>query len=453
MLPPWIVASNTTAAFPSTFVDVAPGTESTTGLVPVTYVPGPLTGGTGTEIADYTAAATLTGVVEVAAVRTNSALTGGTLKINSGGFLLSANTANPTLSTNLDFTGVEGVLQNVSGSANPIFSGIITAPNGFTKSGSNSVILNNPANNLSGGVTIDEANLRVGAANAFGTNDPVVTINAAGTMDLQNNQSIGGLRGDGQFTNSTTTARTLTINTATGTVFDFTGVVLAGSAAISVTKSGPGIQIFSGDLAHTGATTVNGGLLQVDGVSTNASAYTVNTGATLGGKGIITGAVTVNAGGNLSPGASPGTLRTGNLTLSALSNYRVELNGPAAGTGYDQVDVLGAVNVSGATLVATLNYAPSAGDLLYIINNDQLDFVTGTFANLPQGATLTLLSTADNQSYPFTISYTGESLTGQYENIGNDVVLRAVVPEPSTVGLLGIAAAGLLARRRRARMR
>jgi hypothetical protein len=102
--------------------------------------------------------------------------------------------------------------------------------------------------------------------------------------------------------------------------------------------------------------------------------------------------------------------------------------------------------------MATLNYAPSAGDLLFVINNDQLDFVTGTFANLPQGATLTLTSTADNQSYPFTISYTGEFLTGQYENMGNDVVLRSVVPEPSTVGLAGLAALGLLARRRRARV-
>jgi hypothetical protein len=44
---------------------------------------------------------------------------------------------------------------------------------------------------------------------------------------------------------------------------------------------------------------------------------------------------------------------------------------------------------------------------------------------------------------PFTVSYTGGD--------GNDVVLTSAVPEPATIGLFGLAAVGLLARRGRRR--
>ena len=160
----------------------------------------------------------------------------------------------------------------------------------------------------------------------------------------------------------------LTVNTPAGSTFTFNGTMV--SAAASLTKAGPGTQIMAGTLANTGPTTVNGGVLRIDGFSTGASSYTVNSGGTLGGNGIITGSVSVAAGGTLAPGASPGTIRLGNLSFAAAGIYAVELNGPAAGTGYDQTEVIGTVSLGNATLTAALNYVPTPGDKLYIINND-----------------------------------------------------------------------------------
>jgi autotransporter-associated beta strand protein len=426
-------------------------------------VPVPTAGGTGTEIADAVGATALTGDINVAALRANNNISGAfTLNLATGGLLVRGATAGPNISANVNFGAAEGVVGLAQVNQVTTISGKVSGTNGLTKFGQATLILSNATNDFTGGVTVNEANLRAGVASTataspFGFSGGafnVVTINPAGTLDINNLATrIGGLQGSGIATNLGGTANTvLTVDVAPANTLTFNGALTDGGSAVAFTKAGSGSQILAGTVAHSGATTVSGGTLRVDGFSTRASAYAVNTGATLAGRGIITGAVTVNSGGNLAPGASPGTLRTGNLTLAGGSNFQVELNGAAAGTGYDQVDVIGTVNVTDANLVATLNYAPSAGDLLYVINNDQLDFVTGTFASLPQGATLNLVSTADNQTYPFTISYTGEFLTGQYENIGNDVVLRSVVPEPASAGLLALGAVGLLARRRRHRV-
>ena len=56
----------------------------------------------------------------------------------------------------------------------------------------------------------------------------------------------------------------------------------------------------------------------------------------------MTGAVTVNAGANIAPGNggnNTAILTTGPLTLASTSNFRVDINGTTAGTGYDRLSV------------------------------------------------------------------------------------------------------------------
>jgi fibronectin-binding autotransporter adhesin len=89
----------------------------------------------------------------------------------------------------------------------------------------------------------------------------------------------------------------------------------------SLVKTGAGTMTLSGNNTYTGATTVNGGTLIVNGNQTAAIGLTtVNSGGTLGGTGTIGGHVTVGDGGTLAPGGAGGGVGNltiaGNLTLS-----------------------------------------------------------------------------------------------------------------------------------------
>lgn len=145
-----------------------------------------------------------------------------------------------------------------------------------------------------------------------------------------------------------------------------------------------------------------------------------------GGKLLGSGSATtlnVQSGGKVNPGNSPGCLSSGNLTLSG--TYQAELGGNDPCTGYDQLKVSGAVNLTGGSLEASLvnNFVPQAGQTFTIIENDATDSITGTFNNLAEGATFT------SGSVVYKISYLGGD--------GNDVVLTAVsVPASPNTGFM-----------------
>ncbi|MEP2924984.1 MAG: autotransporter-associated beta strand repeat-containing protein, partial [Bauldia litoralis] len=194
---------------------------------------------------------------------------------------------------------------------------------------------------------------------------------------------------------------------------------IAGTAGL--TKSGVGTLILAGSNSYTGATTVVGGTLRIDGATTS-SAIDVNAGATLGGNGAA-GGVAIGAGGTLAPGASAGILSITSLAFSAGASFAVEIGGADPGTGgYDQALVDGAVDLGGASLDATLieGFTPSFGDSFIIVSNSGSDPVSGTFAGLAEGAIVSVGGTK------MIISYQGGD--------GNDVVLQAGVVITGTSG-------------------
>jgi hypothetical protein len=136
-------------------------------------------------------------------------------------------------------------------------------------------------------------------------------------------------------------------------------------------------------------------------------------GGTLGGTALIN-VVTVNAGATVAPGASAGTLSTGQVTFAAGARFAVEIGGTAAGQ-FDQLDADGIVRLGGATLsVSRFNgFVPTPGDTFTIIENDTALAVTGTFAGLPEGETI-----FQPGSGAYRISYAGGD--------GNDVTLTAL---------------------------
>ena len=177
------------------------------------------------------------------------------------------------------------------------------------------------------------------------------------------------------------------------------------------------VTIGTGDLnAGTGTTTLGGGTFLTGLGRDILGPVTVASGATLGGTGTVSGTITTQSGGTVAPGNSPGILNSGNVTLVSGSNFNVEVNGSTtAGTDYDQLNVTGTVDVTGATLSATGSIASSPGQTVVLINNDSNDSITGTFSGRAEGATVTI------NGVNFTISYVGGTNN-------NDVVLTETVP-------------------------
>lgn len=211
-----------------------------------------------------------------------------------------------------------------------------------------------------------------------------------------------------------------------------------GVGQVSVTKSGVGTWIMTGNNTFTGSTTVNAGTLLLNGSS--VSAVTVN-GGVLGGTGTITNSVTVGGSGTLAPGNSPGIMNSGTLSLTgATSTIAMEISGTGAGQ-YDQINVTGGVNLdgNGKIEVTMLSFVPQPSEYYFLILNDGGDAISGTLNGIAQGGSFS------SGGHTWQVSYTGNSSTNSFTG-GNDLVLH-VVPEPSTLALLG--ACAVFWRRRR----
>ncbi|MBL0923977.1 MAG: autotransporter-associated beta strand repeat-containing protein, partial [Sphingomonadaceae bacterium] len=110
------------------------------------------------------------------------------------------------------------------------------------------------------------------------------------------------------------------------------GQISNGGGPLTLNITG-GTHTLSGSNSYTGPTNIDGGVLSVTG-SLGATNVTVGGAGTLAGTGTIGGNVTVQSGGQLSPGTSPGTLTiNGNLSLAAGSVTNFELGSPVSGGG------------------------------------------------------------------------------------------------------------------------
>ncbi|MFM7844719.1 MAG: beta strand repeat-containing protein, partial [Planctomycetota bacterium] len=372
----------------------------------------------------------------------------------------SANTNN-IVSGVLGFGATQGII-NVAGGNTLNIGGTGTAATGITGSaglivtGTGTVNLLNPITLTSGtnGIRINRGTLRTAAANVLNGASNAVSIQPAGTLNLNgNSDSVASLTLEGSITSASTVATgtgTLTLNgdvtsnidsigsqattisgnlalgaaTRTFTVADgVSNVDMTVSAVVSgtsgLTKAGPGTLQLTATNTYTGATTVSAGTLLVDGATNASSAVTVSAGGTIGGGsgatfGTIGGTLTVN--GDVSPGQSYGTngtgiLKAGATTFNSGSRFRVDLNGTASGS-FDQLDLDTAnLTLTGAT-VPVLNvslasgYTPAIGNSFRIIKTTGT--VTGTFSGLANNATFVSGTTTFQVNYA---SGTGVTLT------------------------------------------
>jgi outer membrane autotransporter protein len=194
------------------------------------------------------------------------------------------------------------------------------------------------------GTTILTADSFYAGSASLGTD---TTIEAAATLQLGNGGTTGSIVGN------VVNRGTLAFNRSNALIFD--GVI---SDAGDLEQNGTGTTTLTGLNTYTGTTTVNDGILLVNG-SIADSAVTVNAGGTLGGNGTV-GATTVNGGGMIAPGASIGTLHVdGDLTFAAGTTYEVEVDATGAA---DLIDATGTATISGGTvevLASPGSYQPS----------------------------------------------------------------------------------------------
>src|SRR3989441_1035853 len=291
------------------------------------------------------------------------------------------------------------------------YGGIAAGAGALTKAGTGTLILSG-ANTYTGATSVSAGTLQLGATNTVPSGS-AVTVSGGATFDLHGfSDAIGSLAGAGTVTSGAAGAVTLTAggdNTST----TFSGVIQNGSGTGALTKLGTGTLTLGAHNTYTGTATASAGTLLVNG-SQGSSAVSLNGGA-LGGTGTVGAIASTGSGGSVTPGVGVGILSSGNVNWSSGSpGFVVQLNGTTAGTGYDQLNVTGSVNLGSATLSGTLGFSPPNGTSFTIINNDGGDAVIGTFAGLPEGSTVVL----SGQSLQ--ISYVGGT--------GNDVVLSVVAP-------------------------
>jgi autotransporter-associated beta strand protein len=169
-----------------------------------------------------------------------------------------------------------------------------------------------------------------------------------------------GAGGGGAVQNgSASGTATLTLTGAKGGTTSFSGELRDGSGGegglggpvLAIIKNGGGTQILAGTNHYTGTTTVNGGVLEVDGSIAPSSMTTVNASATLTGTGTV-GNTQINSSGMFAAGnGTPGSSMTvsGSLAFQSGAMYLVMLN-PATSSF---ADVTRTATLGGATVSAS----------------------------------------------------------------------------------------------------
>lgn len=329
-------------------------------------------------------------------------ISGGKLQLGNGGTTGSLNSASSLVNNaTLSFNRSDVITQGSE------FNSVISGTGEVHQEGTGTVVLNG-TNTYEGATRIKAGKVSVSTDANLGT-APVTftpaqleldggTLLATATFTINDNRGIGVTVNGGAF--EVTAGETLTIG---------------GGSAIAL----------NGALAKTGE-----GALIVDATTTGTGTVTVSAG-TLGGTGTISGATTVQGGAALAGGTigGLGTLTfSGDLTADSGSTWLIDLVQDVDGSS-DRITVLGDLELNNATLSLATTGAYMMDNVYTIASYSSLSG-TGTFNGLSEGAIIS-----------------GYQIN--YGTVTAGAITLTAVPEPGTLGLLGLALGGFLFRRNR----
>jgi autotransporter-associated beta strand protein len=378
--------------------------------------------------------------------------------------------------------------------------GALTNNFAFTKQGNGTLTLTTAsARNL--GSTINGGTVVLSNPGGLGTGS--TTINSAVLNLLSNNSSVGGVN----LNNGTVTASTGTLNLAGNVVssgastisapialtatrtFDVTNTLTASGrisgTGFGINKTNSGELVLSGPNTYTGLTDIQSGQVTIksggniagsirvagsatlDTTDFGGTGFSVATGQTLSGSGTVNGKV--NIGGTstkISPGdagSAPATLATGDEEWAGGGTYVWELkdaNG-AAGVGYDQLQLSGALSVTASSGtkfnidITSLTAANANGNAANFVKTENYDWVIATTSG-PVSIDPNAFGFVDHFTNDTTSTGVAGAVDGAFSisGSGNDVVLHySAAPEPGAITLLAIGIGGYLGRRPRRLMR
>ncbi len=251
----------------------------------------------------------------------------------------------------------------------------------------------------------DTLNFDTGASNTSMNNDIAGLDNNAifffdGTYTLSGNSinDVVGLSDSG--------SETVTISLA------FTG------GPTSVVQYGPGTLTLNGNNTYTGSNDVLGGVLFINNSVGNSDVFVHGSSASINGTGSSC-CVRLENGGKIMPGNNgTGIYTMENFIVDSTGGDTIiDLNGPTAGSGYDQILTQDGADLNG-TLTINNTFTPVVGSQFTILNNTGEGPITGTFSNYPEGSTITAGGAT------FKITYAGGD--------GNDVVLTTLTSTPNS---------------------